>query len=173
MAALYESVLGSDFGRLLPLLQRLHRNHDLLWQGEADIQWGHHPLLRALLKLGGLPREGRGVPCSVRLSADGTRECWQRNFAGRAMVSWQHADQAMLFESFGPFRLRLTNRLVSGRLVQRSVATRFLGLPLPKRFGLRVRAHEQVRDGQMRFDVSIGLACGLRLIRYRGWLVAQ
>ncbi|WP_028447794.1 DUF4166 domain-containing protein [Chitinimonas koreensis] len=172
LSPLYFRLLGDDFGRLDPLLQRFHSTPGLAWRGETRVAWGEQPLLRTLLRLGRLPREGEAQPVEVVLAEQGGGECWQRNFAGRRMHSHQHADAAGLVESFGPWSLRLDNQVEAGTLHQISRTTRCLGLPLPARLGLRVLAREWAVGERFHFDVAIGWG-RWPLLHYTGWLLAQ
>ncbi|SMC27508.1 protein of unknown function [Andreprevotia lacus DSM 23236] len=171
MSTLYERVLGADYPRLAPLLQKLHREHEQHWQGEADVRWASQRWLRVLLWLGRLPAEGTRQPCSITLRERGKRELWQRSFGQRRMASTQHADGDTLYESFGPFRLQLASTRHRTTLEQHSVATRMLGMRLPARWALRVQAIEREYDGRLHFDVRIGIGPALDLLHYQGWLL--
>ncbi|HEY9104147.1 DUF4166 domain-containing protein [Chitinimonas sp.] len=170
MEPLYRTALGQDFDALPPLLQRFHSQTGQAWEGEAVVRWSERPWLRLLLWLGRLPAPGLAVPVAVKLAAYGQGERWLRRFAGRLMASRQFMVGKHLHEGFGPLRLKLENRLdEAGVLWQRSSASHWLGLPLPKLLAAAVVASERHEAGRLCFDVAITLG-GLDFIHYQGWL---
>ena len=171
--SLYQSALGAEYAALSPTLRRLHDGSTQSWHGEAAISWGRNKFARLLLRLARLPEQGKRVNCQVNFQQNEKGEYWQRCFAQRYMQSHQALRDDRLVEVFGPFRLHLNNTVSAGGLIQRCVATYFLGLPLPAWAGLSVIAREWSVGAQMHFDVTIGLNAGLELLRYRGHLLQQ
>lgn len=170
MQPLYQTALGTDFDALPPLLQRFHSRIGEAWQGEAAIRWSNRAWLRLLLWLGGLPPEGEAVPVSVMLSAHRGRERWLRRFAGRAMASHQFMVGEQLREGYGPMSLLLESKVDGeGVLRQRSLACRWLGLPMPKPLAAEAVASERQVDGRLCFDVAVSI-WGFDFIHYQGWL---
>lgn len=168
MAALYENLLGDDYGRLAPLLQRFHREPGLLWQGEATVRHSPHGLLRTLLRLSPMPAAGLQA-CTVSLEAVGEGERWRRRFDERPMVSRQSLRQGRLQERVGPVRTQLRSEVVDGALHQHAERSYFLGLPLPRFLSMQIDAREWQDGERFRFDVAIRWG-GLDLLGYIGWL---
>ncbi|WP_432719443.1 DUF4166 domain-containing protein [Jeongeupia wiesaeckerbachi] len=169
MNTLYPTVLGTDFQRLDPLLQQFHQAHDVVWHGHADVRWTDRPALRALLRLARLPAEGRAVPLQVRVLHGGNKEVWQRRFASRTMASRQYRKASRVQEAFGPIRLSLDSRIQGAGLIQHSVRSHYLGIPLPGWCALQVSAHEWQEAGLFHFDVAIRFG-PWTLIGYTGCL---
>ena len=171
--SLYQSALGAEYASLSPTLRRLHDGSTQSWQGEAAVSWGRNKFAHILLRLARLPEQGKRVNCQVDFQQNENGERWQRRFAQRYMQSHQALCDDQLVETFGPLRLYLNNTVSAGGLIQRCVATRFWGLPLPAWLNLSVIAREWSVGEQLHFDVSIGLNGGLELLRYRGHLLQQ
>ena len=171
--SLYQRVLGAEYAALSPTLRRLHDGSARSWQGEAAVSWGRNKFVHLLLRVARLPKQGKRVNCQVDFQQNEKGECWRRRFAQRFMYSHQALRDNQLVEVFGPFRLHLDNTVSAGGLIQRCVATYFLGLRLPTWLGLSVIAREWSVGAQMHFDVTIGLNGGLELLRYRGHLLQQ
>ncbi|QDQ26522.1 DUF4166 domain-containing protein [Chitinimonas arctica] len=170
MTSLYQTALGDDFERLSPLLRQFHREPCVPWQGCVDVSWPRQAMLRILLGLGRLPHEGQDRSLRVEVRENGAVEHWQRNFAGRLMASRQYLTRDGLCERFGPFTLLLESRVDNGELRQRSVRTRFCGIPLPAVLALQVGAREWQENGRFHFDVAIGVG-NSPLLRYFGSLL--
>ena len=171
--SLYQSALGVEYAALSPTLRRLHDGSTQSWHGEAAVSWGRNKFAHLLLRLARLPEQGKRVNCQVNFQQNEKGECWQRRFAQRFMQSHQALRDNQLVEAFGPIRLHLHNTVSAGGLIQRCVATDFLGLPLPAWLSLSVIAREWSVGAQIHFDVSIGLNAGLELLRYRGHLLQR
>lgn len=169
MTSLYNTVLGERFRTLAPLLQRFHTDHGARWQGLADVELHDNPLLRLVFRIAGLPRAGNEQQISVQLRTCAGRERWQRDFAGRQLVSHQSARHGVLLESFGPITLQLDNLITDGALQQSSTLSRFLGMRLPHRLCLSIAAREWQTADRFNFDIAVALL-GRTWIRYRGWL---
>ena len=169
MFSLYPTVLGSGFGQLAPLLQRFHTEAGTVWQGEATVRRSRSALLRMLLTLGRLPKDGQHVAVSVQLAIQNEQEIWQRRFADRAMVSRQYMAADGLRESIGMLSLSLINSVREDVLFQHSEKCRFLGIPLPGWLAFNVVAREWSERGRLHFDVTINFV-RWELISYSGWV---
>lgn len=173
--SLYRSLLGAQFDRLPPTLQRLHLAAGRqLYRGKVEVDRGHGWLSRLCAWATRLPRAGHG-PIKVEIVAGDGREQWTRLFAGHAMRSRLWARDGLLGERLGlvTFGFALSVEDAPGHgpeIVWRVVRVRALGLPLPSRWFGQVKAREYERDGRYRFDVAAALPLVGLLVHYRGWL---
>ncbi|MHB8911995.1 MAG: DUF4166 domain-containing protein [Lysobacter sp.] len=172
---LYRILLGTQYERLLPTLQRLHsRTGRQLYRGKAEVERGRGLLSQLCAWATRLPRAGHG-PIKVEIVAGDGREQWTRMFAGHAMRSRLWARDGLLCERLGlvtfGFRLSVEDTPGHGQaIVWRVARVRALGLPLPARWFDRVHAREYERDGRYRFDVAAALPLAGLLVHYKGWL---
>ncbi len=173
--SLYRLLLGAQFDRLPPTMQRLHsRPGRHLYRGKVEVKRGHGWLSRLCAWATRLPRAGHG-PITVEIVAGDGREQWTRIFAGHAMRSPLWAHDGLLCERLGlvtfGFRLSVEDVPSHGEeIVWQVVRVRAMGLPLPPRWFEGVRAREYERDGRYRFDVAAALPLAGLLVHYRGWL---
>jgi hypothetical protein len=170
--SLYQTVLGEAFSQLAPTLQAFHLQPGQLWQGVADVYWTPNPLLRTLLRLTPLPREGQRVALSFRLTRTDSYECWDRRFAGQRAASRQWAEGDHIVELFGPGRIRLAQTVVDGALEQWSCGVRVFGVPLPWACAPDIRARQWAVGPAQHFDVHMRLF-GKTVLRYTGHLLPE
>ncbi len=174
-AALYRRILGAAFDELPEPVRRMHEVRDrLVAEGRAEVTRGRNPLAKAIAALFRFPKPGTDVPVRVSFTVRDGAERWERNFAGRRMVSWQSAGDGscrhLMAERFGPFVFGLALVADEGRL--RLVPRRWtaFGVPMPRWLMPAGDSYEEVEDGKFRFHVEIRLPVVGLMVRYRGWL---
>lgn len=173
---IYQQVLGDAFAALPPVMQRLHQPGPVAhWQGRAQVTRGKGRLAGMVAGLFGFPETGQDVPVSVRFRTDAAGgETWQRNFAGRIMVSTQEAGQGrfahLIVERFGPFAFGLALVLRDSRLYLIPRRWTFFGLPMPRALIPRGESYEAEVAGSFRFHVEITLPLIGPVVRYEGAL---
>ena len=173
---IYQQVLGPAFASLPAALQRLHQPGAVAhWQGRAQVTRGKGRLAGLVAAVFGFPETGQDVPISVRFRTDAAGvETWQRNFAGRIMVSTQEAGQGrnahLIVERFGPFAFGLALVLRGDKLHLIPRRWTFLGLPMPRALMPKGDSFETQTDGQFRFHVEITLPLIGPVVRYEGGL---
>lgn len=178
-APLYAESLGAAFAALPASLQNLHQPGELAeWQGQASVSRGKSRIAALAATVFGFPHAGQDIPVSVRFRTDsGGREQWQRNFAGRLMVSTQEAGRGrnshLIVERFGPFAFGLALVLDGKKL--RIIPRRwsFLGLPLSRALMPNGETYEHEVDGRFNFHVEINLPLIGPVVRYSGWLTPR
>lgn len=172
----YRQVLGSAFDALPEALQRLHQPGALAeWQGFAQVSRGSGRLAKVVAAIFSLPQAGADVPISLRMRTDAQGiETWQRNFAGRIMVSTQEAGQGrnahLIVERFGPFAFGLALVVHPDRLSLLPRRWSFLGVPLPRTLLPKGESSERQIEGDFCFDVEITLPLVGPVVRYQGRL---
>ncbi len=173
---LYCRILGSAFGALPYEVQRLHQPGAFAeWRGLAQVERGSGVVARLVARLFGFPAAGQDVPVTVRFRTDSAGvETWERNFAGRRMLSRQSAgtgrDAHLIVEHFGPFAFSLALVVEQDRLRLIPRRWRLFGVPLPALFLPKGVSFETVRSGRFHFHVEIALPLAGPIVRYEGWL---
>lgn len=168
--SLYETILGSAFARLSPVLQRAHCASGVRLKGTLRVRWSASPWLRTVLRFSALPRPSAAAHCEVAITPQGASERWQRDIGGTRLVSrLGNARTRLVIERMGLLILHLETSLdTSGRIRQVSRRITLAGIPLP---GLQVFATERAIDSErFRCDVRIRVARLGYLLRYDGIL---
>lgn len=175
---LFQNVLGDAWGGLPEEIRRLHRCFGVTrWRGEAEVTRGRNAAARTIAALFRFPPEARRTPVSVQLRREDLREVWIRDFGAHRFRSRLKADgncKGRLWERFGPFSFAIQLDAGPGALRYPVVAGRFLGIPLPGAILPRSDTSETVdAEGRVTFDVALSLPLVGRIVRYRGWLIAD
>ena len=170
--SLYRQVMGDDFLRLHPALQRFHSLSGAnILRGEVRIQAPQSWLARQLARLLGSPLAAVDGGIRFQLEAQPQREQWARHFPSGVMTSILTQRGRFVVENLGAARMTFRLESRNGRLVLQLERLQFLGLPCPH-WGLPKIVAEEFGEGDLvHFDVSaslpwIGLVSG-----YRGTLL--
>jgi hypothetical protein len=176
--ALLEHLMGPDFVRLAPALQRFHRLHGhATLHGQATTCAPATGLARLLARMLGTPRRASCGRLVFRLTAHPATLRWTRHFAGqgrarpmasRLQESATHPGQ--LEECLGPVRLRFTLHALDGELHLKLSGMRCCGLPCPRVLLPSVTAVESGHGMRLHFHIEAGLPWAGRVTRYRGFL---
>tara|TARA_R110000868_G_scaffold235373_2_gene489297 strand:+ start:13943 stop:14482 length:540 start_codon:yes stop_codon:yes gene_type:complete len=171
-APLYQRLVGDAAWAQLPAVTRALHTPDpsVLFEGEAEIARGSHPMARLAAAMLRLPASGSAVPARVKVSLQDEGELLERWYGGRRFATVQGERNGQLYERFGPFRLsfRLTGGPEGVDFHQEGVALWFL--PLPAALAPRVEARERA-DGEVHvFNVRLSLPGIGLVIAYRGRL---
>ncbi|HEU4669103.1 MAG TPA: DUF4166 domain-containing protein [Dyella sp.] len=172
-----ERWFGEGFGRLDPMLQKLHRHAGKL-HGEVAIAYGRGLagwLGRRIATRLGLPRDAMHVPMRVYIHSDNTALHWERRFGdGPVMRSVftpsGHWPDGHWLEQTGALRLVLRVDTADGGWRWLPVASSLRGIPLPRVVVPRVEAGKCVEAGRYRFHVTVSLAPLGLLFGYAGLL---
>jgi hypothetical protein len=169
--SLYRRLLGARFDALPVRVRELHDVTAMSrWDGRADVECGSGLAARIVVRLLGLPPEGRGQPLSVTFEPVEAREVWTRTFGASVFQSVQDGQDGLLHERAGPvtflFALEASGEGLG--LVLRDV--RVAAVPLPRVAHPSVRTFESERDGRYRFEVEGSLPLVGLIVRYAGWL---
>jgi len=174
---LYWRVLGADFACLPAPVKALHDNPGrVVASGRCRVERGGNPLARLLAALFGFPPAGDEVPLRVEITAEGTGERWQRDFAGHRFASLQgevRGRPGWLYERFGPGQFTIDPRPSERGLSFALTGARLFGLTLPRWLWPAVVGDATAPDGAYRFEVSIALPLIGLLVRYQGNLVPE
>ena len=175
-ASPFQRILGRSFGELAGPVRRLHSlTVATTATGLADVKVaaGQIPLL--ICWSAGLPKAGRQIQVSVNFQPDGNgSELWSRQFVGRKYASTfrveHRANEDLLVEQFGPFRLEFRIRVNADSLSWLLVGVRCIGVRAPKWAVPKVRCSESSDGDRYLFDIDAALPLIGPLIHYRGWL---
>lgn len=167
----YATILGDSLHSLPPACRALHEEYGKR-QGKITVQTSGKPLLRAFLRLSGLPDAVSDADFTLTTERCSSRDIWTREIGTDVTRStlWSTADGA-LYERMGPALARSRVIADTTGIQLQLVRISMLGLPMPLSLAPQVTTHEAQENGRYTFDVQIRLPLtkGL-LIRYQGWL---
>jgi hypothetical protein len=175
-AALYPSLLGSDWYHLDEAVRQLHRGGTPVWAtGTLQVCRGTNGLAQWLARLARLPAAGEAVAMRLLITPSEQGEEWRRSFAGSPLVStqWQRPD-GLLAERLGPWEFQFRLETANGGLVYRQWRAALhmgpLRIPLPRWLAPRVTAREMPAGEPGRVDVWVELRLPTlgRVIAYEG-----
>lgn len=170
--ALFRRLIGPSMDELPQPVRIVHEGMAAAeFTGQAMARTSQHPVARLIMRMAGLPRQGRHL-MSVRIDPDATGETWTRQFSdSRFQSHLSHTSTPGLFEeSFGPIRFAFEMLPDRQGISWHFRRWRLFGLALPLWTAPRIRA----RSGHLgdRYRVSVVVAhrwLGL-LFAYRGTL---
>ncbi|MCF7222028.1 DUF4166 domain-containing protein [Marilutibacter chinensis] len=168
----FQQVLRAPFFNLPDSLRALHGIRGRgVWAGRATIERGRNPLAWLCAVATRLPPTMHDVPVRIEFVADGKREIWHRDFAGRKMVSRLYCRDGLLCERLGLVQFRFALHAWDGTIFWNVERVRLLGvLPLPARLFSGVQCREREHEGRYQFLVEARLPLIGQLVRYEGWL---
>jgi hypothetical protein len=170
-ASMYQRVMGGEFDKLAPAVQRFHRlagTHELHGEVEIGAPAGVLPRLMALCM--GMPRTATTGPIRFVLEAGAERETWTRHFPGRTMTSTLRYSDGHVVEELGPARLTFTLLQEQGALQMRLDRMTFLRIPCPRWLMPRVVARETDQQGRFHFHIEADVPFIGPVGRYNGFL---
>jgi hypothetical protein len=168
---LYRHVLGSDFGRLDPLLQEFHRTVPNQGRGQLTVERSPRLIGRMLATLAGLPQTAERVLVDLHVTAIGDGERWVRSFNGRPLMTTQRPWRNLLLESGGPLTFGFRLVVEAGGMLFDQQRTWLLGVPLPMLLAPRISAVATPAAGGWHIDVRMALPLVGPMIRYHGIMV--
>lgn len=167
------AALGPAFADLPIALQKLHSGTDVRrYLGRAAVKHGTSLLVRLLLRLGGFPPQGSGVPLTFTITPDAGGESWARDFDGHVTLSRLRAGKSgQVVERFGPFLITMQPVATPTSLSFPVTAIHCLGFALPRRLLPKNPSYESVdASGAVIFDIGAEVPVLGPLIGYRGTL---
>ncbi|CAN7149194.1 DUF4166 domain-containing protein [Pseudorhodoferax sp. LjRoot39] len=169
--AVFEQVMGAQFGRLPSAVQRFHRlrgRHVL--QGQVRTGAPASAPARWLGRLLGTPLHADDGPIRFELDAAAAQETWIRHFPGRTMRSTLRPAGEVLVERLGPARLGFRLAALDGMLAMQLTHMRFFGLPCPRWLLPRVTAQEHGDGDTLHFRICAALPWLGVVAEYQGHL---
>jgi hypothetical protein len=170
------AALGPAFADLPNALQKLHSGTDVRrYSGRTVVRHGPSVIARILLRLGGFPPQGSGLPLRFTITPDAQGEAWARDFDGHVTQSRLRTGKAgQVIERFGPFHITMQPVATPTSLSFPVVAIHCLGFALPRRMLPKNPSYESVdASGAVIFDIGAELPVLGPLIGYRGTLRPQ
>jgi uncharacterized protein DUF4166 len=170
--SLYQRMLGPDFERLGPVLQRFHSRDSGRAYGRLQVTRPARWWALLVAWAGGLPAAGSA---SLRLDVtpQGRGQQWVRSFGGQQLVTTQTAGTGCLLEGNGPLTLAFYMHVRQGGLAMRSQRAWFLGLPLPRILSPRVTAAVLPDPLGWQVRVRIRLPWLGEITRYEGSVICH
>jgi hypothetical protein len=167
---LYQRVLGKDFDRLPPILQRFHsRPQGGKASGFVTVRRGGGWLQHAMSQALRLPPPGEDIPVTLEVVPQGERELWVRRFGGECLRTLQWQEGEFLVEKTGPLLFVFCLCADEEGITFRFQHNRLEAFPRPHFTALGVDAAVQSEDDQgWRILVHITLPHLGRLTTYEG-----
>ena len=171
--SLYRRILGPSFDTLPSVLKCFHEQPNATAHGRFEIIRGRGMLRNLLATLAGFPRAGSDVPVVLRVTAEGDRERWSRDFGGHRLETVQWDREGALIEAAGPVRFAfdVTADDTSMRFTIRRAW--FLGIPIPRPLAPRVSAVVTANADGWSVDVQVMAPVVGLLVRYAGILTSD
>jgi hypothetical protein len=171
---------GSQFGRLHPLLQALHRHGGCL-RGPVAIRFGRGlagVLGRRVARRLGIPRDGHDHALEVTIAHRDGALHWTRRFDdGQVFASvfrpYGRWPEGGWIEETAAVALTLQTDVLDGGWYWRCVGARRGSLRVPGRLLPRNQAYKRIEDGRYRFAVSFALPLVGEVLAYGGLLEAS
>lgn len=168
---IYEHVMGTQFARLAPAVQRFHRLSGLTeLHGQVRTYAPSSAAGRLLAKLLGTPRGTSQGPLKFVLNASSSVESWTRYFPINTMTSQLRARGPRLEEHLGAARLLFDLVECRGALHMKLTALRFLGVPCPQWLLPTIKAVETGQGSQLHFHITASLPLIGEVASYAGFL---
>lgn len=175
LTPLFAKVVGADFAKLAPAVQRSHQNYGpRRLSGVAKISRGPGLWPATLAKIFGFPKAAMDVPVTVTKTPTPAGETWTRQFGDQ--VFWSHLAQGAegMTETFWPFKFNLGLYAENGKLHFPVTGGTCLGIPMPRILLPQSDATEAEVDGAFTFDVALSAPLtGQLIVRYQGVLAAN
>ncbi len=174
--ALYPQLLGSDWGKLSPLMRAMHVTRGpISARGTFEVHKAVGWWASCLRRFSRLPPPGRDVPTRLVITQEDGQEVWCRSFGTTRMLTKQrlHAPGVMA-ERVGcmEFRIRVAREHQGIRYCQVGAALRLgpFKVPLPAMLAPQVEGTEQpaASVGGAQVRIAIRAPIGGRLIAYEG-----
>jgi hypothetical protein len=168
---LYHQTMGDDWAHLAAPVQKMHDVvSDAVATGTADVRRGTGILAHLVCAVMRFPRNGIGVPVSVRFSVNDGTERWSRTFGKCSFSSSLKALPEGVEERFGPLRFRFRIEQVGGALRMVPNGWSLWAMPLPSALQPNGIASEFETDGLFSFDVPIRMPIVGDVVHYQGRL---
>jgi hypothetical protein len=173
---LFRRTLGVRYEALAPEIRAVHdvtQAHRV--HGRCDIARGGNLLSKFAGWLVRAPRKAQNQPFFIDITPEKTGERWVRDYNGKQTVStvrpYSKRRSGIIKEHFGLVSILFALKPSAGRLAYDVKSVRFLGIPLPFFLRPRIQMQEIAEERQCRFDISVTLPLGGRMMRMTGWLV--
>lgn len=171
---LYQRVLGEDFARLPPVLQRFH---SLTGRGCATgtvaVEHGAGVLRHSAATILRLPYEGQKVRLRLEVIPQGSSELWIRHFDHQRLETLQWQEGPYLVEKAGPLCLAFQLVADADGLTFRLRHSQARGIRLAR--GLPMLVHAQARGAEEHWRIAVTISVPLlgEVTTYRGEVFPQ
>lgn len=166
---LYQRVLGAEFERLPPVLQRFHgQARGARAVGNITVERGAGPWREAAAGALRLPRGGHNIALRLQVIPWEGREVWVRQFEGQRLETHQWQEGPYLVERAGPLCLVFRVEADEAGLTFRLQRSRMRGWPLPSRLAMRVGATASGTENGWRIRVAVDAPLLGQLVMYSG-----
>ena len=166
---LYEQILGDEFEKLSPLVQKMHRyKKQNVLKGSVNIQRGKSLVAKFLNPLMQLPKENKDVLLMLELIQEGKFEKWRRTFGKDIFTSSQYQEEALMVEKMGLVKMYFEVYEEHASLCTVLKKTTCLGITVPERLSVQISSTVKEENGALRFYVQVSTTSGTLIINYHG-----
>ncbi|CAA6804106.1 MAG: Unknown protein [uncultured Sulfurovum sp.] len=166
---LYERILGDEFSKLPPLIQKMHiyEGSNLL-KGVVEIERGKALIAKVLNFLMKLPKEQSNALLSLELKAKKEKELWRRTFGKDTFLSTQYQSGKQMVEQMGLLKMYFDVYVENERLYTVLDRTTFLGLSVSKAFQVHISSIVKEKNEKVEFAVKVRTFSSKVVINYNG-----
>lgn len=172
---LYESLLGTAWTGLAPVVRRLHGGEGRA-HGRFRVRRGG-VIARAIAALLRMPAAGEGVAVTLAVGGEPETERWTRSFAGQPLCTLQWRQGPLLVEALGLFLCHFRLREDGGALVFEQVGAalggRGFAIPLPRFLSPKIEGRATAERDGAHVDIEIRAPLVGLVIAYDGIVVPE
>ena len=153
---LFRRVLGARFETLPEPLRNIHDVEEVsLLIGRCSVSRGRNLPARVLASLMSFPLQGEAWEIRMSMRREDDEEQWIRVVSGERFTSKLRAlGDGRIGERIGPLDLHMDLHPSPDGLAFELTGLQWFGLSIPKFLWPRISAHETIREGRCRFDIS-------------------
>jgi len=172
--SLYRRILGPRFDVLPAPLRRFHDDPaGGRGRGRFVVDRGRGRLARMLGGVLRFPAAGHDVPVTLRVSVEGDRERWMRDFGGTRLTSVQEGGEHWLRERIGPFRFRFRVSADPSGMTFRLDRVSIGAIPLPRFFAPWIEVDVLGEEDGWRVRLQVSWSWVGRILAYDGRIVPE
>jgi hypothetical protein len=172
--SIYQQLLGADFQKLGPILQRVHGPETrVLAIGKVSVVYGRGWIVLLLNKLMKVPPANPGVQLRLEIQRNADSETWIRDFGGKPLITQQWAEDELFIEAVGGVKMAMRLRVAEGFLHFDPVHTKAMGIKVPKWMQISVAANVRERENGWEIFVETRSALLGLLFQYSGFIALE
>lgn len=166
---LYEELLGEDYNKLSPLIQKMHcYKKSKILTGQVDMVRGKSFITKFMNLVMMLPKEQNNATLSIGFSQENNKEKWSRQFGDDSFSSLQFKEEDFMVEEMGVMKMYFDVFEEEGSICTRLKESRVLGIKIPKYFTVNILSQAKEEKGKIKFSVEVRTFSRNLVIAYDG-----